>query len=344
MQHYFLASDAEPDRDPATGHLSGSASTSVPTAPVRRVSVGGQDPETARRNYEDAYPGIRVNVTRAAEPFSFRWTSVGDDRVTLRSATMTGHVSGELPGLTDYVVSWFQSGGGRIERRDGRTTDIPHAPFLLPFEQRYAFNLTPHRQNSVHFSAAYLEDVATEVHGGARQTLSFDVGAAVSPDAILRWRAALAASTDVLVDVHAYPLMRMDAQRQLARALLDLFPWVPFDVPAVMREPSMVRTRLALEYLHHHAGEAVTTADAARAAGLHPRTLQHHLSRNLDMSPSAYLRGIRLDRTRSALTTLSPDETSVAEVARQWGFGHLGRFSAAYRKRFGELPNDTLRR
>ena len=106
----------------------------------------------------------------------------------------------------------------------------------------------------------------------------------------------------------------------------------------------MARTRLALEYLHHHAHEPITTADAARAAGLHTRTLQHHLSRHLGTSPTLYLRDIRLDRARTDLAEQTPDDTTVAAVARAWGFGHLGRFSATYRSRFGERPNETLRR
>ena len=34
---------------------------------------------------------------------------------------------------------------------------------------------------------------------------------------------------------------------------------------------------------------------------------------------------------------------SVTEVAYAHGFEHLGRFSAYYRERFGELPSDTVR-
>ncbi|MFP5477787.1 MAG: helix-turn-helix domain-containing protein, partial [Gammaproteobacteria bacterium] len=36
--------------------------------------------------------------------------------------------------------------------------------------------------------------------------------------------------------------------------------------------------------------------------------------------------------------------THVAGVALRWGFGHLGRFSADYRARFGEYPSETVRR
>jgi len=34
----------------------------------------------------------------------------------------------------------------------------------------------------------------------------------------------------------------------------------------------------------------------------------------------------------------------VAAVAERWGFAHLGRFSAAYFRRFGEYPKASLRR
>ncbi|MEX5669595.1 helix-turn-helix domain-containing protein, partial [Pseudomonas neuropathica] len=40
----------------------------------------------------------------------------------------------------------------------------------------------------------------------------------------------------------------------------------------------------------------------------------------------------------------SPMETTVAEVAMQWSFWHLGRFSSRYRALFQELPSETLKR
>ncbi len=40
----------------------------------------------------------------------------------------------------------------------------------------------------------------------------------------------------------------------------------------------------------------------------------------------------------------SADETTVADVARRWGFHHMGRFSNEFLQRSGEYPKNTLRR
>ena len=46
---------------------------------------------------------------------------------------------------------------------------------------------------------------------------------------------------------------------------------------------------------------------------------------------------------RAELRVGSPDNSSVTQIAARWGFGHLGRFAAGYRKSFGEHPSETLR-
>jgi transcriptional regulator GlxA family with amidase domain len=54
------------------------------------------------------------------------------------------------------------------------------------------------------------------------------------------------------------------------------------------------------------------------------------------------LRNLRLDAVRARL--LTDASASITDTALAFGFGHLGRFSAYYFSRFGELPRDTQRR
>ena len=60
------------------------------------------------------------------------------------------------------------------------------------------------------------------------------------------------------------------------------------------------------------------------------------------ISPLAYLRSMRLNGVRRDLRKAAQNHT-VQDVAARWGFFHLPRFSAEYRKLFGELPSETRR-
>jgi len=56
-----------------------------------------------------------------------------------------------------------------------------------------------------------------------------------------------------------------------------------------------------------------------------------------------YLQGARFDKVHEALSGVEQTD-SISSIALRWGFGHLGRFSVAYRKRYGESPSQTLTR
>jgi transcriptional regulator GlxA family with amidase domain len=56
----------------------------------------------------------------------------------------------------------------------------------------------------------------------------------------------------------------------------------------------------------------------------------------------AYVRTARLERARQDLVS-APPGAQVTDIALRWGFNHVGRFSTAYRKRYGESPLQTLR-
>ncbi|AVA24345.1 AraC family transcriptional regulator [Rhizobium sp. NXC24] len=101
--------------------------------------------------------------------------------------------------------------------------------------------------------------------------------------------------------------------------------------------------RRALEFARAHIAMPITITDMAAAAGVSVRALQINFRRFLNVTPMAYLRQLRLDGARQDLLTATPSAT-VSEIARRWGFIHLGRFSQEYRTAFGVLPKYDLGR
>lgn len=103
--------------------------------------------------------------------------------------------------------------------------------------------------------------------------------------------------------------------------------------------------RRAKEYIHAHLDRAISLCEIADHACVSARTLESAFRRQGEVSPLAYAREQRLLAAHDALTQASRQglDVAVTEVALSYGFIHLGRFAAQYRKRFGCSPSDTLR-
>ena len=101
--------------------------------------------------------------------------------------------------------------------------------------------------------------------------------------------------------------------------------------------------RTAIELMQAEAGRPVTNSMLAAAASVSVRTLHESFRRHLGVSPMACLRGIRLRRAHEDLRAADPSATTVAAIARRWGFAHMGRFAGEYQAAYGQTPSATLR-
>ncbi len=95
-------------------------------------------------------------------------------------------------------------------------------------------------------------------------------------------------------------------------------------------------------WLVQYALSGLSLAEIARRGGWTMRAIQRTCA-TAGTTPQAFLREVRLDRARELLSEPAA-AVSVADVAVAVSLPHQGRFSAAYRERFGELPSDTLAR
>ncbi len=111
--------------------------------------------------------------------------------------------------------------------------------------------------------------------------------------------------------------------------------------PAATAAPWQVRR--AEEMLRARAHERLTIADICRELKVGARSLQLAFQRHRGMSLKRYQQDCRLELARELLRQLDHDR-SVASIALACGFTHAGRFAAAYRQRYGELPLATRQR
>jgi AraC-like DNA-binding protein len=99
----------------------------------------------------------------------------------------------------------------------------------------------------------------------------------------------------------------------------------------------------AIAFIEKHLRDDISLDDIASAVYVTPRALQYMFRKHRNCTPMEYLRAVRLDHAHRDLLAADRSVVTVAEVARRWGFGHLGRFATNYRMAFGESPHETLR-
>lgn len=100
----------------------------------------------------------------------------------------------------------------------------------------------------------------------------------------------------------------------------------------------------AVDAVHAEPQRPFTVEMLAGIAGITSRQLRIGFQRQFGRTPMAYVRDARLMAAHAELVEGDPGATSVAEVARRWGFPQVGRFTARYVECFHERPEETLRR
>ncbi|KQQ05947.1 MULTISPECIES: helix-turn-helix transcriptional regulator [unclassified Rathayibacter] len=308
---------------------------------VIRSEIAGRDIEDARALFEDVYNGHRFVVEPSAD-FSYRYTAVGDSDVTLRGSHFAGSVKGRVQTEGEYVVAWLTAGEGVSDLDGDPMRMLSGQPTVWANDRPAAFEVHDYRQNLIHFNGSYLERIADEVEGSGGGSLLFDTTSRPEGEKLRRWSATVATVARVIYDADSSALLRQEANRAVAVALLDTFPHEALSAPGDLLVPRSGRLRQAVEFMYANAHLPLRTEAVAEAAGVSLRTLQSEFRREFGFTAVDYLRRIRLDAVRKELRAGDSGVVSVSEVARRWGFAHLGRFSATYAHRFGERPSTTL--
>ncbi|MFE9578074.1 helix-turn-helix transcriptional regulator [Nocardia sp. NPDC006044] len=115
------------------------------------------------------------------------------------------------------------------------------------------------------------------------------------------------------------------------------------DEPVATTGTAAESVRLGVEYMKANLREEVDVADIAAAGFVSVRSMQLAFRHELNTTPMAYLRHLRMHAAHAELDEATRgDGLTVTSVAIGWGFANPGRFAVTYRHIFGQSPHTTL--
>ncbi|ROP74027.1 helix-turn-helix transcriptional regulator [Curtobacterium sp. PhB115] len=308
----------------------------------RRTEHSGTERGFAARVLAGAGHGHHVVFDTDHDRFRFRYRTRRDGCVSLVTASATSGFRGVFEPIDRVLVGWSASGGIRIGVEGTTVLETrPGVPVLMPTVGTFTVDAPAGTLQLVSIDRPLVDEARAGKPAGSHRLPQH--GAEVESGALAELRHSVEVVAAAVADDDARARARFAAQTALVDAVLLAFgspDAADADGPR-LEMPSTVE--LAEAYLDGHCRAVLTLTDICGAVGVSPRTLQTSFMRQYGVSPMTFLQGMRLDRAHAALQSADRHDTSVGEVAQEWGFRHLGRFSGNYLRRFGEYPGETLR-
>jgi AraC-like DNA-binding protein len=145
-------------------------------------------------------------------------------------------------------------------------------------------------------------------------------------------------------DILSHPEVALALEQALVHAMVSCISGgVTVETSSAHHRHAAVIRRLE-ELLEANPDRTLYLAELCAATGASDRTLRASCQEHLGMSPIRYLWLRRMHLARRALRIAEPAAATVTDIATNYGFWELGRFSVAYRSLFGESPSAALRR
>jgi len=216
------------------------------------------------------------------------------------------------------------------------------ATVIAPYREFRSDITTDYDQLLLTVSRARLEQVAASLtQNDPERILDVPLSTFELPESVTRMFEAM-----VLLEDETGPLSDPRVRRRMQDVALEaLLLSIPafrelLAAPDGIRSP---RVRAAMSYMLDHLSEPCSLADVAREVGVSPRALQLAFRKEVDQTPTEWLRTQRLDRAHRLLASPDEETTTVTAVAHACGFFHTGEFAAQFRARYGTTPSELLR-
>jgi len=308
-------------------------------------------PEVAEEIVSDAYLDVRMRLDQEeARDFRLSLARFDAGPFQLDEMEIRARASFAFEPEEEFVVGSVTGGALRVRHPDVEEDFDPgEVALLVRPGVPTVTEVRGYRQLVVTLRASTVREAAGREPGAPLPR--FDSVRPVSLNRARSWRRARDFVGGLFAgdpEVATAPLVVGSANRMLAGLVLATFPNGAIAPPSRAdevdaRAPGAVRRAVA--FIESNAHRDIGLGEVAEAAGVSRRAVQLAFRRHLETTPTAYLRGVRLDLAHAELVAASPDDgLTVTEVAYRWGFSSPSRFAERYRAEFGRSPSELLRR
>lgn len=299
------------------------------------------DAHAARRFFAGAYqPGWRISGLTSHAAVSHHRSDAGSMMVD--EVMIQGRVTLKIPAADTIMVIQPRAGSLSVAGGPVATADFP---ILVAHGMPCVLHCNGARFDVVAVEASVLNRIAAGWQTSVGQQTQFVNWRPRSRAAVRAWHRALNYVVGILAsaDIVHQPLIAAGMADLLAGALLECYPSNLTEQDPASDLALSGTLREAVSFIHHHTAEDVGINDVAAAVHLTPRAVQYLFRRQLDTTPTEYMRGVRLSHTHQELVAATRATATVTEIAKRWGFAHTGRFAVLYRQTYGQSPHTTLR-
>lgn len=307
-----------------------------------RLQTSAEDPVGATAAIRAVLGSARVSAR--GDALAWEQLSLVDDGITISRIRSSGDaVRLTIPGASELVVvqvddgeAVLTTGDEQVRLRDGglglvpigaeaevRWTSAQLQLHLIPAAPLARLLGVP--RTAVQLVAPRLEPCSPELGEYFRRTVRLLTSDVFGTPGVYDRDLVRAASIDLVTAV-----------------VVEAFVLTNRSEDASNRDSGVIRRAIA--EMRSHLTEPLTVPEIAAAAGVSVRGLQMAFVRQLQVPPLLHLRQLRLEAARTALVEEATVGTTIAEIARRYGYANSGRFSTHYRDEYGEPPSATLRR
>ena len=249
------------------------------------------------------------------------------------------------PSAQRKIIS-FLTDAGRGAVRNGREFGLGQIALHSPGRAYQHRSLGPLSWAAMSLPAADMAEVSATLAG--RDLMPEQDEEIVAPPAdamakLQRLHAAAGHLAEYAPEVITRPEAARGLEQALTEAMIDCIvaPDRREDTAAQLRHTAIMQRFHAV--LEASESTAVYFPQLCKKIGVSARTLRVICHEHLGLSPKRYLLLRRMHLARRTLREGAPGDTSVTDVATQFGFWELGRFAVEYKSLFGESPSETLR-